>query len=77
MTARSQWRYIAWTRAIHSRERVRTFLLGLSRRLDRKTHYPLVCRVLDRLAGGIGPAPYRPEEYPSVKEATDLYKDDR
>lgn len=75
MSARTQWRYIAWTRAIHSGEKVRTFLLDLSRRLDRKTHYPLVCRVLDRLAGGFGPAPHRSEEYPSAADAVSVYGD--
>lgn len=59
MSARSQWRYIAWTRALDRGETVRAFLLGLARRLDDPrdglTYYPRVCRLLDRVAGGIGP----------------------
>ena len=50
--ARRQWRYIAWTRALHSRRHVRAFLLDLSNRLDvNEGARPMTCRLLDLLAG--------------------------
>lgn len=52
MSARSQWRYIAWTRAVHSQEPVRAFFLNLSRKFDcEEGPPPLMCRIFDRLAG--------------------------